>query len=63
MGGGEDGVVKISLNTTRQKSRNLMAQPRPGESRVGIILRPVRVNVIDLRRPPGRVAVQELGGQ
>jgi hypothetical protein len=24
----DDGQVKISLNTTRQKTRNLMAQPR-----------------------------------
>lgn len=108
----EDGVVKISLNTTRQKTKNLMARPRatllvpdpaseyrtvelrgdveivpdddysfarqvgrkyggtdfsyadrPGQSRVGVILRPVRVNVTDLRRPPGRVAVQELSDQ
>ena len=98
----EDDLVRISLNTTRQKTRNLMAQPRatllipdpaspyrtleirgdveitpdddysfarrvgqkyggtdfrsadrPGESRVGVVLRPVRVNVTDLRPPPG----------
>ena len=98
----EDGLVKISLNTTRQKTRNLMARPRatllvpdpaspyrtleirgdaeitpdddysfarhvgrkyggtdfryadkPGESRVGVVLRPVRVNVTDLRTPSG----------
>ena len=104
----EDDVVKISLNTTRQKTRNLMARPRatllvpdpaseyrtvelrgdveivpdddysfarqvgqkysgtdfsyadrPGESRVGVILKPVRVNVTDLRQPPGRVSVQD----
>lgn len=97
----DDGQVKISLNTTRQKTRNLMAQPRatllipdpaspyrtleirgdveitpdddysfarqvgrkyggtdfreadrPGESRVGVVLRPVRVNITDLRSPP-----------
>ncbi len=24
----EDGLIKISLNTTRQKTRNLMARPR-----------------------------------
>jgi PPOX class probable F420-dependent enzyme len=97
----EDGVIKLSLNTTRQKTRNLMAQPRatllipdpaspyrtleirgdieiipdddyrfaghvgrkyggtdfryadrPGESRVGVVLRPVRINVTDLRTPP-----------
>jgi hypothetical protein len=46
-----------------QKTRNLMARPRPGESRVGVILRPLRVNVTDLRRPPGRAEVQELGDQ
>ena len=94
----EDGLFKISLNTTRQKTRNLMRTPRatlvvpdpqtmlryievrgdaeivpdddyrfaaqvgrkyggtdfryadkPGESRVGVTLRPVRVNVADLR--------------
>jgi PPOX class probable F420-dependent enzyme len=98
----EDGLVRISLNTTRQKTRNLMARPRatllipdpaspyrtleirgdveitpdedysfarrvgqkyggtdfrsadrPGESRVGVVLRPVRVNVTDLRAPSG----------
>ena len=98
----EDGLVKISLNTTRQKTKNLMARPRatllipdpaspyrtlelrgdveitpdndyrfarhvgrkyggtdfryadrPGESRVGIVLHPVRINVTDLRSPPG----------
>jgi PPOX class probable F420-dependent enzyme len=98
----EDDLVRISLNTTRQKTRNLMAQPRatllipdpaspyrtleirsdveitadddysfarrvghkyggtdfrsadrPGESRVGVVLRPVRVNVTDLRTPSG----------
>jgi hypothetical protein len=97
----EDGLVRISLNTTRQKTRNLMARPwaallipdpaspyrtlelrgdveitpttttassgcrrkyggtdfrytdRPGESRVGVVLRPVRVNVTDLRSPAG----------
>ncbi|HEX8132779.1 MAG TPA: TIGR03618 family F420-dependent PPOX class oxidoreductase [Actinomycetes bacterium] len=98
----EDGLVKLSLNTTRQKTRNLMARPRatllipdpaspyrtleirgdieltpdedyrfarhvgrkyggtdfryadrPGESRVGVVLRPVRINVTDLRPPPG----------
>jgi hypothetical protein len=26
---------------------------RPGESRVGVVLHPVRVNVTDLRPPPG----------
>ena len=98
----EDDLVSISLNTTRQKTRNLMARPRatllipdpaspyrtleirgnveiipdddysfarrvgqkyggtdfrsadrPGESRVGVVLRPVRVNVTDLRAPSG----------
>ena len=98
----EDDLVSISLNTTRQKTRNLMVQPRatllipdpaspyrtleirgnveiipdddysfarrvgqkyggtdfrsadrPGESRVGVVLRPVRVNVTDLRAPSG----------
>ena len=98
----EDGLVKFSLNTTRQKTRNLTARPRatlllvdpaspmrtlelrgdvelspdddyrfarhvgrkyggtdfrdadrPGESRVGVVLRPVRVNVTDLRPAPG----------
>jgi PPOX class probable F420-dependent enzyme len=98
----EDDLIKISLNTTRQKTRNLMARPRatllipdpaspyrtvelrgdveitqdddyrfarhvgrkyggtdfsdadrPGESRVGVVLHPVRVNVTDLRPPPG----------
>ena len=97
-----DGLVGISLNTTRQKTRNLMARPRatllipepaspyrtleirgdveitpdddysfarhvgrkyggtdfrhadrPGELRVGVVLHPVRVNVTDLRAPPG----------
>ena len=99
----EDGLIGISLNTTRQKTRNLMARPRatllipdpaspyrtleirgdveitpdpdysfarhvghkyggtdfsyadrPGESRVGVVLHPVRVNVTDLRSPPGQ---------
>jgi len=99
----EDGLIRISLNTTRQKTRNLMARPRatllipdpaspyrtveirgdveitpdpdysfarhvgrkyggtdfsyadrPGESRVGVVLHPVRVNVTDLRPPPGQ---------
>jgi len=27
---------------------------RPGESRVGVVLRPVRVNVTDLRTPSGQ---------
>jgi PPOX class probable F420-dependent enzyme len=98
----EDGLVRISLNTTRQKTRNLMARPRatllipdpaspyrtleirgdveitpdddyrfarrvgqkyggtdfrsadrPGESRVGVVLRPVRVNVTERRTPSG----------
>ena len=98
----EDDLVSISLNTTRQKTRNLMVQPRatllipdpaspyrtleirgnveiipdddysfarrvgqkyggtdfrsadrPGESRVGVVLRPVRANVTDLRAPSG----------
>jgi PPOX class probable F420-dependent enzyme len=98
----EDDLVSISLNTTRQKTRNLMVQPRatllipdpaspyrtleirgdveiipdddysfarrvgqkyggtdfrsadrPGESRVGVVLRPVRINVTDLRAPSG----------
>jgi PPOX class probable F420-dependent enzyme len=98
----EDELVSISLNTTRQKTRNLMVQPRatllipdpaspyrtleirgdveiipdddysfarrvgqkyggtdfrsadrPGESRVGVVLRPVRINVTDLRAPSG----------
>jgi PPOX class probable F420-dependent enzyme len=98
----EDDLVKISLNTTRQKTRNLMARPqatllipdpaspyrtleirgdaeitpdddyhfarhvgrkyggtdfrdadRPGESRVGVVLHPVRINVTDLRASPG----------
>ena len=98
----EDGLIRLSLNTTRQKTRNLLARPRatllipdpatpyrtleirgdveitpdddrsfarhvgrkyggtdfrdadrPGESRVGVVLRPVKVNVTDLRPPPG----------
>ena len=97
----EGGLIKISLNTTRQKTRNLMARPRatllipdpaspyrtleirgdveitpdddygfarhvghkyggtdfryadrPGESRVGVVLHPARINVTDLRPPP-----------
>jgi len=96
----EDGLFKISLNTTRQKTKNLMRHPhgtlvvidpetmrryvevrgdveivpdddytfaahvgkkyggtdfryadKPGETRVGVILRPARVNVADLREP------------
>jgi Pyridoxamine 5'-phosphate oxidase len=98
----EDDPMKLSLNTSRRKARNLMARPRAallvpdsaspyrtleirgdveitpyddyrfarhvgrkyggtdfryvdklGESRVGVVLHPVRVNVIDLRPPPG----------
>ena len=98
----EDDPMKLSLNTSRRKARNLMARPRAallvpdsaspyrtleirgdveitpdddyrfarhvgrkyggtdfryvdklGESRVGVVLHPVRINVIDLRPPPG----------
>ncbi len=93
----EDDVVGLSLNTTRQKTKNLLANPaanlflldlavpyrylevrgdaevsadddysfadrvgakydanlrdrdRPGESRVKVIIRPVRVNAVDMR--------------
>lgn len=93
----EDDVIGLSLNTTRQKTRNLRANPaanlflldlavpyryleirgdaeisadddysfagrvgakyhanlrdhdRPGESRVTVIIRPVRVNAVDMR--------------
>ena len=93
----EDDVIGLSLNTTRQKTKNLLANPaanlflldlavpyrylevrgdaevsadddysfadrvgakydanlrdrdRPGESRVKVIIRPVRVNAVDMR--------------
>jgi PPOX class probable F420-dependent enzyme len=93
----EDDMVGLSLNTTRQKTKNLLANPaanlflldlavpyrylevrgdaevsadddysfadrvgakydanlrdrdRPGESRVKVIIRPVRVNAVDMR--------------
>ena len=93
----EDDVIGLSLNTTRQKTRNLLANPaanlflldlavpyrylevrgdaeisadddysfadrvgakydanlrdrdRPGQSRVKVVIRPVRVNAVDMR--------------
>jgi Pyridoxamine 5'-phosphate oxidase len=52
----DGGAVRLSLNTTRQKTKNLLANPavcldrdQPGEKRVAITIRPTRINAVDMR--------------
>ena len=63
----EDDPMKLSLNTSTPDDDYRFARhvgrkyggtdfryvDKLGESRVGVVLHPVRVNVIDLRLPPG----------